>query len=130
MALQGIGLAIYCPCHLSYYNLLVGGLPGAEKLGFEVTYWGDTVREPILVEAAQLSHGKLILFAPNLAPFQVAGVEMCSPALRDADVRLIGWNPSKPTGGRPVRVCGHLSSPGRLGGCRRTSVAGQSRRGI
>ena len=81
MALQGLGLVIYSPCHLSYYNLLVGGLAGAERLGFEVTYWGDTVREPMLAEAARLSPDGQILFAPNLAPFQVPAVEMCSPAL-------------------------------------------------
>jgi hypothetical protein len=96
LALQGLGLVIYCPCHLSYYNLLVGGLAGAERLGFEVTYWGETVREPILAEAARLSHGKPILFAPNLAPFQVPAVEMCSPALHDAGVHLVGWDRSKP----------------------------------
>jgi hypothetical protein len=31
------------PYHLSYYNSLVGGLPGAMRRGFEVTYWYDAV---------------------------------------------------------------------------------------
>ena len=31
------------PCYLSYYNALVGGLWGAEKLGLETTYWHDVV---------------------------------------------------------------------------------------
>ncbi len=31
------------PYQLSYYNLLVGGSAGAEKLGMETTYWGETL---------------------------------------------------------------------------------------
>ncbi len=31
------------PYHLSYYNFLVGGLRGAQRLGFETTYWYDAV---------------------------------------------------------------------------------------
>lgn len=30
------------PHQLSYYNALIGGLPGAEARGMEVTYWADT----------------------------------------------------------------------------------------
>lgn len=30
------------PFELSYYNGLIGGLPGAVRRGFEPTYWGDT----------------------------------------------------------------------------------------
>lgn len=92
VALQGIGLVIYHPCHLSYYSVLVGGLAGAERLGFETTYWGDTVREPMLAEAARLSPDKSVLFAPNLAPFQAAAVTVTSPALREAGVSLVGWD--------------------------------------
>ena len=92
VTLQGIGLVIYYPCHLSYYSLLVGGLTGAERLGFEVTYWGDTVREPMLAEAARLSPDKPVLFAPNLAPFQALAVGITSTALREAGVSLVGWD--------------------------------------
>lgn len=94
VALQGVGLIAYAPCHLSYYNMLVGGLAGAEPLGFEATYWGDTVREPMLAEAVRLTHGKPILFAPNLALFQVPAVELSSPSLHEARVALVGWSPS------------------------------------
>ena len=96
VALQGTGLIVYHPCQLSYYNLLVGGLPGAERLGFEVTYWGDTVREPMLAEAARLSHGEPILFAPNLAPFQAPAVTITSPALLETGTALVGWDSSAP----------------------------------
>jgi hypothetical protein len=96
VAAQGVGLVLYHPCQLSYYNLLVGGLAGAERLGFEVTYWGDTVREPMLAEAAVLARVEPILFAPNLASYQAPAVEFCSPALTKAGVHLIGWDASQP----------------------------------
>jgi len=94
VAAQSVGLVVYCPCHLSYYNLLVGGLAGAERLGFEVTYWGDTIREPMLAEAARRSPELPILFAPNLAPFQAPAVSMSSPSLREAGLSVIGFDRS------------------------------------
>jgi len=36
------------PYELSYYSGLVGGAWGAERLGFETTYWGDTVTPDVL----------------------------------------------------------------------------------
>ena len=38
------------PHELSYYNGLVGGLPGAQRLGFEPTYWYDAVTPGVLNE--------------------------------------------------------------------------------
>ena len=35
---QGFGVVAMHPFGLSYYNMLVGGLPGARALGLEVTY--------------------------------------------------------------------------------------------
>jgi hypothetical protein len=96
VALQGIGLAIYRPCQLSYYNLLVGGLAGAETLGFEVTYWGDTVREPMLADAARRCDGRPILLVPSLAPYQPAGISITSPALCQAGVALVGEDSARP----------------------------------
>ncbi len=90
VAMQGAGLVMYWPCHLSYYNLLVGGLAGAERLGFEVTYWGDSIREPMLAEAVRRSPEMPILFAPNLAPFQAPAVTISSPSLREAGLSLVG----------------------------------------
>ena len=42
-ASQSVGIVRMHPCELSYYNLLAGGLPGAQRLGMEPTYWGDSV---------------------------------------------------------------------------------------
>jgi hypothetical protein len=91
---QGVGLVVYFPCQLCHYNLLVGGLPGAARLGFEVTYWGDTVREPLLAEAAQRSPHQPIFFAPDLAEFQTLAIVASSPSLAKAGVRLVSLNRS------------------------------------
>lgn len=86
---QAVGIVAYHPCQLSYYNLLVGGLPGAERLGFEICYWGDALVEPILREAQTRSRGNGILLIPSLAPFHAPGIRMSSPALADHRVPLL-----------------------------------------
>jgi len=96
LLIQGVGVLLYHPCQLSHYSLLVGGLAGAERLGFEVSYWGDAVREPMLGEATRRSGGGPLLFGPSLADFQVVGVAVSSPALMEGQVPLVGWNPRRP----------------------------------
>ena len=100
--LQGIELVLYHPCQLSHYSLVVGGLAGAERLGFEVTYWGDTVEESLLAKAALAEvqsrppgKPRRVLFAPNLAPFQSQAVNVSSPSLMENEVLLEGWDPSR-----------------------------------
>ena len=95
VAAQGAGLVLYHPCQLSHYSLLVGGLAGADRLGFEATYWGDAVGESLLAEAAERSPPDgCVVFGPNLAPFQALGVEISSPALLENRVGLVGWDGS------------------------------------
>ena len=91
VATQAIGVAIYHPFQLSYYNLIVGGLRGAERLGFEVTYWGDTVDHTIADVAAERAAGGAVLFAPHLAPFQAQAIEIVNPAFEAHGTRVIGW---------------------------------------
>ena len=93
---QAAGVVLYHPYQLSYYNLLAGGLPGAERLGLEVTYWGDAVGEPLLAEAAREAPGQPVLFGPNLAPFQAPAVQMVSPSLAATETILVGWDASRP----------------------------------
>jgi hypothetical protein len=38
-----LGIVQTYPYNLSYYSLAIGGLPGAERLGFEATYYWDTL---------------------------------------------------------------------------------------
>ena len=68
---QGYGVVMIHPFGLSYYNALVGGLPGAERLGLELTYWGDAVDAPLLDELARRAlDGETAALAPTLAPDQ------------------------------------------------------------
>ena len=62
------------PCELSYYNALVGGLWGADKLGMETTYWHDVVnrdlfrwlnrRCPARATVAFYPVGETVIFPP------------------------------------------------------------------
>lgn len=68
---QGVGLATTHPFGLSYYNALVGGLPGAERLGLELTYWNDAVDPVLLADLAErAAPGDSAALAPTLAPDQ------------------------------------------------------------
>jgi hypothetical protein len=91
VAAQGIGLVLYHPCYLSHYSLLVGGLPGATRLGFEVGYWGDAVTESLLKEVGEEGKPSAAVFGPNLAPFQAPFVTACSPTLTRRKVDVVGW---------------------------------------
>lgn len=71
LATQSAGIVTTFPFGLSYYNLLVGGLPGAERLGLELTYWGDTVDDELLEKLAQSAdQGARAVLVPTLAPGQ------------------------------------------------------------
>lgn len=73
LAAQGIGLVLTFPFGLSYYNLLVGGLPGAARLGLEVTYWGDAVDDTLLDRlAASAARDATAALVPTLYPGQGA----------------------------------------------------------
>jgi hypothetical protein len=71
LASQGFGVIALHPFQLSYYNLLVGGLPGAERLGLELTYWNDAVDDSLLNElAARARPGETAALVPTLYPGQ------------------------------------------------------------
>ncbi|MBI3600863.1 MAG: glycosyltransferase family 39 protein, partial [Nitrospinae bacterium] len=36
------------PFELSYYNIFIGGLKGAEASGFDITYWGDPLNRDVI----------------------------------------------------------------------------------
>ncbi len=57
-------VAKFTPFHLSYYNLLIGGLPGAARLGMEPTYWGDTYRSASLWLARHAPEGATVWIEP------------------------------------------------------------------
>ena len=47
-ATSAVNLFVYAPQWLSYYNLLIGGLPGATAAGMEPTYWWDGLDRRVL----------------------------------------------------------------------------------
>jgi len=84
---QSYGAIAMHPFGLSYYNLLVGGVPGAERLGLELTYWGDAVDRVLLDELARRADkGSLAALAPTLYPGQ--GILTTTAALARLDVIL------------------------------------------
>ena len=65
------GLITTHPCGLSYYNIAVGGPAGAESLGFEPTYWGDSLTRNFLAEVAErVPEDETIAVFPSLHPLQ------------------------------------------------------------
>jgi 4-amino-4-deoxy-L-arabinose transferase-like glycosyltransferase len=68
---QGFGVVALHPFGLSYYNGLVGGLPGAEQLGLELTYWNDPVDQVLLDRLArEAMPGASAALVPTLYPGQ------------------------------------------------------------
>ncbi len=71
LVLQAGGVVWMHPFGLSYYNALVGGLPGAERLGLELTYWGDAVDDVLLDRLADEARANdSAALVPTLAPDQ------------------------------------------------------------
>lgn len=84
---QGFGVVATHPFGLSYFNALVGGLPGAERLGLEPTYWGDAI-DPVLLDdlARRARPGQVVALMPTLHHLQ--GVAATTPALLELGITL------------------------------------------
>lgn len=87
------------PCYLSSYNALVNGTKGAERLGLETTYWGDSITRTLLEDIEVLvPRSSTIHLSPVLHQFQVDGPRhradliQQSPILRRHDIRLVPFN--------------------------------------
>ena len=71
LLVQSHGVIALHPFGLSYYNGLVGGLPGAERLGLELTYWNDAVDQVLLDQLARdAKPGASAALVPTLYPGQ------------------------------------------------------------
>lgn len=71
------------PIYLSYYNIAVGGLAGAEKLGLEMNYWGDAMTRSVLESATVENNGFTnVEILPSLHQFQNDDLIGQSPILR------------------------------------------------
>jgi 4-amino-4-deoxy-L-arabinose transferase-like glycosyltransferase len=85
---QGYGVVALHPFGLSYHNAFVGGLPGAERLGLELTYWGDAVDRGLLDRlAAEAKPGDVAALVPTLHHIQ--GVASLTPSLVRKQVTLV-----------------------------------------
>jgi 4-amino-4-deoxy-L-arabinose transferase-like glycosyltransferase len=61
----GCEFFIYAPYGMSYYTPIIGGLPGAEKLGMEVTYYGEAVSaENFAAINSRAREGDRVAFGP------------------------------------------------------------------
>ncbi len=104
-AAQFSGLGMTTPCYLSYYNLIVGGPGGAESLGFETTYWGDSLTRSLLREVAErLPADSELDVAPVLHPFQLQTLEEQCPALHNRRIHLLPYKNDSSQTSRPLLV--------------------------
>ena len=71
------------PYYLSYYNELIGGLPGAERAGMDVSYWYDAMTPEFLARVEQeLPEGATVLTWPTGRYFEeLQGLGRLSPEL-------------------------------------------------
>lgn len=85
----GVGIARVYPYELSYYNALIGGLPGAYRRGLEPTYWGEAYLSALPFLNAHAPPGATVYVCPVgvvgtlMEPYQRLG-------LLRADLRLTG----------------------------------------
>lgn len=95
-AIQCAALVAIRPYYLSYYNAFVGGLWGAEKLGFEPTYWSDSLSRDFLREVSQhVPANATVDVSPVLHRLQLTGMLENSPDLRKRGIKLRGYDDSK-----------------------------------
>ncbi len=89
LIIQGFGVVSFHPFGLSYYNALVGGLPGARKLGMELTYWSDAIDDVLLNRlAGEARPGAAAAMVPTLYPGQGAVTTAFNRTLARRDVIL------------------------------------------
>ncbi|MFQ5731020.1 MAG: ArnT family glycosyltransferase [Planctomycetaceae bacterium] len=94
IGIQSVPLFLIRPCCLSYYNAFVGGTWGAEKLGFEMNYWGDAVTPEFLDGVADAAPaGSTVDVVPVLHALQLPAWRRQSGALRDKRISLRAYDP-------------------------------------
>lgn len=87
-----VNLMLFQPCFLSFYNIVVGRTAGAERLGLETTYWGDSITRSLLNELTrQVPAESTVQVAPVLHQFQLDDLWQQSSILRRHDVRLVAY---------------------------------------
>jgi MFS family permease len=96
LATQLWGTVSTWPCFLSYYNIAMGGLRGADRLGMELDYWSEAVTRNFLEEVARtVPEGVHVEVSPILLPNNMQTEEMLSqsPTLRRRGIVLSTYQP-------------------------------------
>jgi hypothetical protein len=110
VALQGWGIVATWPCFLSYYNITVGGLRGAKRLGLELDYWGEAVTRDFLERVVQtVPDGARIDVAPVLHQFQLSEMIVQSPVLRHRGIVLSPYDRDAPMHSDYLIVFGRMA---------------------
>ena len=82
-------LVLQSPLWLSHYSLLVGGTRGADALGFETTYWGDSLTRDVW---QAIPEDSTVAVAPVLHQFQLESMAKQTPAIRERRLTLVPWS--------------------------------------
>lgn len=85
LAAQGWGIFASKPLPLSYYNALVGGVAGANRLGFEITYWDDCLNREFL---STIPDGATVYLAPVLHPGRPLSILDQNSDLQERGIRI------------------------------------------
>ncbi len=93
IALPAVNLVYFQPCYLSYYNLVIGGLAGANRAGLEPTYWGDTLTPAFLRQMSEkLPERSALGVAPVLHPSFVESLRKDSWLRHRPDLILLAYD--------------------------------------
>ncbi|HCS52883.1 MAG TPA: hypothetical protein DIW81_15035 [Planctomycetaceae bacterium] len=93
LSLQAIGILSTHPNQLSYYNLLAGGTANARHLGFEATYWQDSLTRSFWEDCAEkIPAGATIHVMPVLHQFQLDDLKKQIPIIRKQQWNLKPWS--------------------------------------
>ena len=61
-AIDIYGPARFPPFELSYYNKLIGGIPGAYRKGFETTYWWEIMNHDVIEQLNRICGNAYVYF--------------------------------------------------------------------
>ncbi|QDU00027.1 ArnT family glycosyltransferase [Gimesia aquarii] len=93
---QSYATFVLAPCWLSYYSLLTRGLNGANVLGMEVTYWGDSITADMLQQVVNdVPENSVIQVAPVLHPAYLQTLQE-TPELKRKGIQLVPFESEKP----------------------------------
>jgi hypothetical protein len=92
--MPSISIVALHPSHLSFYNFGVGSLRGADRLGFEPTYWGDSIHRDFQKRiVAKIPEGSPVGVVPVLHQFQIADLSSQSHIFREHGLQLVPYDP-------------------------------------